>query len=111
MGRISRPARRNQRGARLPSPISLALAPNLLSEFLHGPVNDELGLRIRLFRFLFDWFGHDKSPHRTYTQLLALLASECVGGRSSNSHAVVVDSYERGKISAPNITWIGLKSV
>jgi len=70
---------------RLPLAVSLAVAPTLLSEFLHGPVNDELGLRIRFFRFLFDWFSHVKTLPRTYTELLALLANECGCSRSWES--------------------------
>jgi hypothetical protein len=69
----------NRSRAELPAAISHAVAASLLSEFLYGPVNNELGLRIRLFRWLFDWFGHGKSPSRTYNELLAFFANE--GGR------------------------------
>jgi hypothetical protein len=72
----------NSSGRGLPAAISLAVTPILLSEFLHSPVNDELGLRIGLFRLLFDWFGHVKTLSRTYTELLALLANECGCSRS-----------------------------
>jgi hypothetical protein len=37
---------------RLPPAISTVGAPNSLPEFPHGPLNDERGLGIRLFRFL-----------------------------------------------------------
>jgi hypothetical protein len=87
----------------LPPAISLAVASNLLSEFLHGPVNNKLRLRIRLFRFLFDWFSHDKSLPRTYTELLALFANECGGSRTSYSHGAVVESHEHEILSAPNV--------
>jgi len=60
----------------LPPAISLVLAPSLLPEFLHGPVNDERRLGIRFFRFRFDWFSHSESLERTYTELLALTATK-----------------------------------
>ena len=44
-------------GVLLPA-IANNLATTALPEFLQRPVNDERGLRIRLFRFLFDSFSH-----------------------------------------------------
>jgi hypothetical protein len=53
--------RRSSFGGRLPTAISYFVAPSSPPEFLHGPVNDERGLCIWLFRFLFDCFSHCES--------------------------------------------------
>jgi hypothetical protein len=59
-----------------PLAISPTVGPSLPPEFLHRPVNDEGGLRIRLFRFPFDRFSHYDSLPRIYIELLALPATK-----------------------------------